>query len=292
MGLQAFHARAEVRDAALQRLAAHADAGRLAEGALLWNGAQGSVAGCLAETADAARWEDRLGLPRWLAYALDLLAAGAPARVEELLRGVAPGSDLARRGSRLICEVLDAMPLARVPGGALDEARGVVAALHRRLLRGGEADAAQWRAARRCAVRATDAAAPLPAGGQPQAPGAAWLRAAGGVVEAAAWDPLRSATAVAEVLRQRLLLHAMEADEDFGWTPEDDAQVRRLLGEMHAAHLAGRPQEQRTVFDFLEIEHAAVAARLRERNRHARAHALRGADQARALLGRVLRPAE
>jgi hypothetical protein len=296
MGLSAFNARTEVRDAALQRLAAHVEVQQLLSGALLWDGEKGSVAGCLAESSDPAEWEARLGLARWMAYALDTVtgrlgATRALSEAEALLRAIPVGHDTGAMGSLLIIRLLDEVVAVRAPIGALADALDALFALHRRCLQNEEVIASEWKAARRAAMQASDALVPPPAEDERLAPDAAQLRAVGGAIEAAAWDPQRSATAVSEVLRQWLVLEGLNADEEFGWTPEDDALIRQRLGEMHAKYLADKPDETRTVFDFLEIEHDALATRLRAYIKHGGEHGVVCCERACAMLRRLLETA-
>lgn len=297
MGLSAFNAQAEVRDAALRRLATHVEAKQLLSGVLLWDGEKGSVAGCLAESSEPAEWEARLGLARWMAYALDAVtsrlgAARALSEVDALLRAIPPGRDTSAMGSLLILRLLDEVVAVRAPHGALAEALVTVLALHRRRLQDEEVAPAEWKAARRAAIQASDALVAPPAEGERLAPEAAQLRTVGAAIEAAGWDPQRSATAVSEVLRQWLALEGLNADKEFGWTPEDDALIRQRLGEMHAKYMANNPGEKRTVFDFLELDHDALAIRLRAYIKHGGEHGVVCCERACAMLRRLLEAAK
>lgn len=302
MALSAFHAQDTVRADALARLAARIEARQLLSGALLWDGNEpgsdpgnkkGSVAGVLAETADPAEWEARLGLARWMAYALDTVTSrlAPPRALEEvaaLLQAVAPGQDTGPLGSRLIVQLLDAAAEACPPAEPLAALQARIAALHQRLLAGQDVVPAEWRQARRDAVQATDTLVPPPAEDVRLPDAQAQQRGLGLMIEAAAWDPQRSATAVSEVLRQWLALEGLKSDEEFGWTVEDDAQIRRLLAEMHATYIVPHAEEKRTVFDFLEIHHDAIATRLRAYMKHGRDHGGTCAERACALLRRLL----
>lgn len=231
--------------------------------------------------------------PRWLATALATITgrlgqARAAAETESLLAAIPAGIDIEPLGSALILRLLDEVVAVRAPEGELAEALASIQDLHRRCLAGEDVPAAAWKAPRRRAVAATDARVPAPAEGTRLEPDDARLRAVGLTIEAAAWDPRRSASAVSEVLRQWLALEGLKADTEFGWTNEDDAQIRRLLAEMHAQYLAGKPDEKRTVFDFLEIHHDAIATRLRAYIKHGGQHGVTCCERACVLLRRLL----
>lgn len=230
---------------------------------------------------------------RWLAAALTTItgrlgAERAAAETQSLLAAIPAGMDVEPMGSALILRLLDEVVAVRAPEGELAQALATIQDLHRRCLAGDEVPATAWKAPRRQAVEATDARVPAPAQGDRLPPDEARLRAVGLTIEAAAWDPRRSASAVSEVLRQWLALEGLKADAEFGWTNEDDALIRRLLGEMHEKHIAGKPDEKRTVFQFLEIDHDEVATRLRAYIKHGGDHGIVCCERACALLRRLL----
>lgn len=231
--------------------------------------------------------------PRWLAMALATITgrlgqARAAVETESLLVAIPAGIDIEPLGSALILRLLDEVVAVRAPEGEFAEALASIQDLHRRCLAGEDVPVAAWKAPRRTAVAATDARVPAPAEGSRLEPDDARLRAVGLTIEAAAWDPRRSASAVSEVLRQWLALEGLKADTEFGWTNEDDAQIRRLLGEMHAKYIAGNPGEKRSVFDFLEIDHDAIATRLRAYIKHGGQHGVTCCERACVLLRRLL----
>lgn len=230
---------------------------------------------------------------RWLQAALTTITGrlGAERAVSEtqaLLAAIPAGVDVEPLGSALILRLLEEVVAVRAPEGELAEALATIRDLHRRCLAGEEVPATAWKAPRRQAVAATDARVPAPAEGARLPPDEARLRGVGLAIEAAAWDPRRSASAVSEVLRQWLALEGLKADAEFGWTNEDDARIRRLLAEMHAKYLADKPEEKRTVFDFLEIDHDEVATRLRAYIKHGGQHGVVCCERACALLRRLL----
>ncbi|WP_343639711.1 hypothetical protein [Roseateles sp.] len=229
----------------------------------------------------------------WLQAALNTItgrlgAERALSETQALVAAIPAGVDVEPLGSALILRLLDEVVAVRAPEGELAEALATIRDLHRRCLAGEELAATAWKAPRRQAVEATDRCVPAPAEGARLAPDDARLRGVGLTIEAAAWDPRRSASAVSEVLRQWLALEGLKADAEFGWTNEDDARVRRLLAEMHAKYLADKPEEKRTVFDFLEIDHDDVATRLRAHIKHGNQHGVVCCERACALLRRLL----
>ncbi|MFT7773764.1 hypothetical protein [Roseateles sp.] len=281
------------RERALTRLAAHVEAGHVTGGSLLWEGERGSVAGCLIDSADPAEWETRLGLARWMAFALDTVAGrlspkAALSETQALLSAVPLGANTVQLGSTVMARLLEDIAAVRAPDGALAAVLSNLLALHRRA----EADDAiapsTWRALRHAAVAATDALGPAPVDGERLPLEIAQRRGVGLAIEAAAWDPRRSPTAVSELLRQWLALESLKSDEAFGWTDQDDALIRKTLAEMHARYIEDRPEEKRTVFDFLELHHADMATRLRAYIKHGSDHGAVCAARACALLRQIL----
>jgi hypothetical protein len=229
----------------------------------------------------------------WLRAALDTITGrlGPERALSErraVLAALPAGVDAEPLGSALILRLLDEVVAVRAPEGELADALATIRDLHRRCLAGEEPPSTAWKAPRRQAVEATDARVPQPAEGTRLPPDDARLRGVGLTIEAAAWDPRRSASAVSEVLRQWLALEGLKADAEFGWTNEDDARIRRLLAEMHAKYLADKPEEKRTVFEFLEIDHDEAATRLRAYIKHGNQHGVVCCERACALLRRLL----
>jgi len=284
--LSAFHGAAEARIAALQRLAVHIAAGHLTVGPMAWDGEKGSLVGCLIDSNDPQAWEDRLGLAKWLAHAADAVTGSlAPALVlqkaTELLNAIPPGQDTGPLGSLLIGRLLTELaaaqqaPLPPQLQAALDQ----VNALHQRSLAGNSIEAATWKAVRQAALAATDT---LDQETEPR------LHAIGAAIEAAAWDPQRSALAVADTLRQWLALERLKADSEFGWTEHDDANIRRLLARMHNEFKLPHPDEPRDVFLLLEEHHPDDASRLRAYMKFGRDHSTACAARAADMLTRLL----
>lgn len=293
MTLSAFNAQSAIREGALERLTNHAKAKHLQNGALLWDGEKGSVAGCLVEHSDPAEWEARLGLARWMAYAIDTVTGrlGPERALEEvtaLLHAIQVGCDTGAMGNLLICKLLEKVTILHAPEGPMKNALVSIVGLHQRRLRGEGVAAAEWKQARRAATDATDALLQSPVEGGDAEHDSGRVSVVGAAIEAAAWDPLLSPTAVSEVLRQWLNLEGMKADEEFGWTPEDDTLIRNALEEMHVRYIEPNPEETRDVFELLEEHHPDVAARLRAQVKHGNDYWVICADRACELLRHLL----
>lgn len=264
MSLNAYQSMPAVRDAAIERLRAHAADKQLAPGPLAWNGNKGSLVGCILESDDLTQWENQLGLPQWLATTADGMAAqqesvdAALTFGVELLSAIRPGADVSLAGSVVIVSALtDAgdftARLAEVPAD-LQQAASQVLALHRRLLEGDRAEPADWRAARRAATKLTDA--------QPSE----LLKSYATCVETAAWDPLTSKSVVFDTLRVYSKAAIEKANADSGFTAEDDANIRAHLQLMWDTHLREKPELQEqgvTVFSLLAEHHPEIDERLR-----------------------------
>lgn len=264
MTLNAYQSDPAVRYAAIERLRGNAAAGRLAPGPLKWDGAKGSVVGCILESDDVAQWEHALGLPQWLALAADGIAAAQPsvdaalAVGVDLLDAVRPGADVSRAGSAVILSVLaDAADfigkLADVPA-ELGDLSAQVQALHRRVLDGERPASAEWRPVRRAATALTDTLT------------SELLKSLAACVETAAWDPTTSKAVVFDTLRVYSKAAVHKADAESGFTAADDTTIRDHLKLMWDTYLAHQPEKQAegmTVFSLLEEHYPAVFATLK-----------------------------
>lgn len=295
----AFNADPSVRTAALERLAQAAAENRLTGGVLVWDGQGGSVAGVLAATADPVEWEAALGLPRWFANALDTMTQPLGreetlAQTRAILDAVTPGRDLGAQGSRLMCALLNEAAAAARPEGDLANALSDILTLHHRRMRDDAVTPADWRKARGAAGRAL-ATMPAEEEGAPEPLPQARARAVGLAIEAAAWDPISSPSALSDLLRQWMQLEGLKSDEEFGWTAADDALIRAQLREMYDTYLAPNPELEgpgHTVFDYLAQHRPEVAARLDAYQAHGMAHRVRCGERACALFAAHLRQAE
>jgi hypothetical protein len=280
MSLSAFQGQPELRERLLQNLRRHAQAGRLRAGPLVWSDQGGSVAASLIESADPQAWVDQTGLPRWLAYALDALVVDLPAAkavddTERLLRAIPEGANADPWGSRLVARMIGAAWLSlpqALQTEPLRQVMGTVQSLHEQAQAGADVDGSAWRRARQQAMAVTNGLS------DPQQKGVA------ACVEAAGWDPRRSPTLVATVLREWMGLQSLGADVEFGWTQADHEHIKRRLGEMHQLHIVGKPEESRDVFLLLEAHHPDDAQRLREYIQFGREHRVACAARTAAAL--------
>lgn len=264
MSLNAYQSNPALRDAAIERLRRNGADGRLAPGPLKWDGAKGSLVGCILESADLVQWEHTLGLPQWLATTADGIAAAqesvdaALAFGVDLLGAIRPGADVSRAASAVIVSVLaDAGgfigKLADVPA-ELSDLSAQVQALHHRVLDGERPAPAEWRPVRRAATALTDTLA------------SDLLKSLGTCVETAAWDPTTSTAVVFDTLRVYSKSAGHKADAESGFTADHDANIRTHLDLMWNTHLAHQPELQKqgvTVFSLLEEHHRDVAATLK-----------------------------
>jgi len=266
MTLSAFHGSEEVRALLLQRLQQQAAAERLQPGPLAWSLEGGSVVGCMIESDDPAIWQAQTGLPVWLAVVIDGVAGLLPSRAdaqafgERLLAAIAPGADLQGAGSTLVIRLLDSMA-AGVPARLTPELAQAVAQvrqLHGHAAAGAETAPADWKAARRLAIAATDA---LTDSAQ---------MALAQCVETAAWNPVRSSSCVYDTMRVWRGALNDQAIREFGWTDADDKDMETILRQLHDTYLLPAPHLKLTVFDLLEEHYPEKALRLRENYRNQR----------------------
>lgn len=262
--MRAYHNDAALKAAALARLAASAGNGELRPGPFAWHGDGGSAAGCVLRDADPAAVPRVLGLPVWLALAIDHLSGmqASPAAAAEmattLFAAVPVGADLGVHGNELMGALLarfgEALPADEAP--RLVHLLGEVAAMHALRAGGDAVPAATWKALRRKAVELTDAT-----------PGEGFAAAIAAGVEAAAWDLDASPAALTDTLRALNGVCDLQALRAFGWSEDDDTRVKAALDDIYRRHLADRPDDKRTVFEIYALEAPAEEARLRERMR-------------------------
>ena len=228
-----------------------------------WDGTTGSLIGCFTESAEIGEWERQLGLPGWLAYALEAASAAVDPVVvlgltQSVLHAVSIGTDVSLKGSVVVRAILleavtslEAEPIDPMLTNALD----LLCGLHTRACQGDDIESSEWRSARKFAVAATEAQ---------RSPAS---QAVARCVESAGWNPLNSQTAVADVIRSWVKVKSLN-DVPYPWTKADDDHMRQLLKATHEKYHQHKDFETKTVFHFLEIDHPAEAKRLRESNTH------------------------
>ncbi len=266
MDMLAYHGNPQLRQQVLDRLQALVQAEKWVHRPIHWNGEAGSVVGSLLQSENLDAWEADFGLPKWLALVIDAMTASNPAGGVpwslRVLQGIEPGTPMATAGSRCVLELLQGERHGLVQQSApaeLAEALATVTALHQARLAGQDVAPTQWRQARRAAVAATN----LHAAGSLGA-------ALGTCIEAAAWDPAQSRTAVSDTLRGWMGVKICAAMEAYPWGKAEDEQMHAMLGALHAEAKAARPPEEAgsiNVFAMLEERHPEWARRASEVNR-------------------------
>lgn len=262
MPLRAYHGDPDLRRQAIDTLQSLEKAGRWEHRPLYWNGEVGSFIGSLLQGDDLDRWEADYGLPKWLALTIDsMVAANSTLGVSwgiHLMQGIAPGMAMDTAGSRSLLELLNGQThgLNHLDAAAgLAEALEGVAALHAARLAGQDIDSASWRKARRAAVAQTDA----------QTPGSV-AASVGTCIEAAAWDPMQSRSAVSDTLRGWMNARIAANMAVYPWGQAEDDDMKQVLETLHAEDVAGREPgdtNYTNVFTLLEQKHPEKAKRLR-----------------------------
>jgi hypothetical protein len=257
---QAFHNDVTVRSNALARLSAAIDAGRLNAGHVAWSEKKCSAVGALIESDDLDAWEATMGLPAWFALVLETAVGGmrepaqALALATDLLNAIPAGIDMDRVGSALIVHLLQDVAASIAPSPLSPELSAVmqeIISLHLESLAGEQVSPADWRTVRRMATSMTDNMVdPLE-------------KEVARCVESAAWDPLRSRTAVLDTLRQWNNAYRIKDGVNSGWGPAEDAIVQKQLDDINARYVVNAPEPKPNVFDLYEQHHPEDAAALR-----------------------------
>ncbi len=291
MGMNAYHGDAQLREQVIDRLYRLERAGRWEHRPLYWNGEVGSFVGSLLQGDDLGRWEADFGLPKWLALAIDSMVAANPtlgvAWGIHVLQGIAPGMPMDTVGSRSLLELLKNTThgLAVLEAAAgLAEALEGVAALHAARLEGHDIDSASWRKARRAAVEQTNA----------QEPGSV-AAAIGSCIEAAAWDPVQSRSAVSDTLRGWMNARIAANMAVYPWGKAEEDDMKQVLEALHAEDKASRAPEDTeytNVFVLLEQKHPEKAKRLRTYYRHQKSQYAKQWREAAQVLQNVLHAAD
>ncbi|WOS42627.1 S9 family peptidase [Xanthomonas rydalmerensis] len=291
MSMHAYHGDPQLRQQVIDQLYGLEHAGRWEHRPLYWNGEVGSVVGSLLQSDDLDRWEADFGLPKWLALAIDSMVAGnstlGVAWGIHLLQGIPPGMPMDTVGSRTLLELLKGKThgLHGLEAAAgLAEALEGVAALHAARLEGQDVDGARWRKARRAAVEQTNV----------QEPGSV-AAAVGSCIEAAAWDPMQSRSAVSDTLRGWMSARIAAGMAAYSWSKADDDDMTQVLGALHEEDKASREPgdtEYTNVFLLLEQKHPEKAKRLRAFYRYQRNQYAKQWRQAALALQNILHAAD
>jgi hypothetical protein len=255
--MQAFHADPAIKLAFLARLQAHAQAGEIINRANVWSDGKGGPVACMVHDTDLAVWQERTGVPKAVGSALDIAASyldepeQAARFVLEWVEAVEVGQDL-----RCVAPALIEWLLSDSEHGILrlaedEAARQIircVADLHRRVAVGDAPPEVEWRAARAAAMAATDACeTPLE-------------KSILACVEAAAWNPATSATAVSDTVRAWVKLFPRRAPGLVGRGATLDREIKAWIGQLKAdAEKAGLPAPSIGERDLC-VTHPAVVA--------------------------------
>ncbi|WP_200848813.1 hypothetical protein, partial [Raoultella sp. 18093] len=118
--------------------------------------------------------------------------------------------------------------------------------------------------------------------------------AAGSCIEAAAWDPAQSRSAVSDTLRGWINARVAAEMAVYPWGKSDDEDMKQLLEILHAEDKARRAPgdtAHTNVFLLLEEKHPEKALRLRTYYRYQKSQYARQWRQAALVLQNVLHAA-
>ncbi|MBO9643749.1 MAG: S9 family peptidase [Pseudacidovorax sp.] len=291
MTLHAYRGDPQLRQQVIDKLRSLEQAARWEHRPLYWNGEVGSFVGSLLQGDDLDRWEADYGLPKWLALTIDsMVAANSTLGVSwgiHLMQGIPPGMAMDTVGSRSVLDLLKGKThgLHGLKAAAdLAKALEGVAALHAARLAGEDIDSASWRKARREAVAQTNA----------QTPGSV-AASVGACIEAAAWDPMQSRSAVSDTLRGWMNARIAANMALYPWSKADDEEMKQLLADLHAEDMASREPgdtNYTNVFLLLEQKHPEKARRLRAYYRYQRSQYAKQWRQAALAMQNVLHAAD
>jgi hypothetical protein len=255
--MQAFHGDPAIKQEFLDRLQAHAQAGEILNRASVWNDGKGGPVACMVHDTDLAIWQQRTGIPKAVGSALDIAASHlaepeqAARFVLEWVEAVEVGQDLGSVAPGLIDWLLTDSEhgiLRLAEDEAVRQLISRVADLHRRAASGDTPDEAEWRAARTVAMAATDACETLVGKSIPAC------------VEAAAWNPATSATAVSDTVRAWVNMFHRRAPALMGRGLTLDREIKAWIGQLKAdAETAGLPAPNISERDLC-VTHPAVVA--------------------------------
>ena len=262
MGSIAFGGNPAVKQEALARLRSHIVAGTFLYGPA-WSEEGVNAIGAIVEADDTHKYSDMLGYPLALATALPSIinAIGpldkAAQYAEAWLERTPVGVDLSKVVSQVLISVLEESGVVALTTqqAAVEDSRSAVVYLHRRVIDDNEPDRAEWKSVRMAAVAASDAVT-----------GTQLVRAAGAIVEAAAW-PSSMRTVLHDVLGARGGLETKQLLDEIGWTEDKESQVYRIREaaektEQHA-ELSGLDR----VYALLDADHPELAKGFRQRIR-------------------------
>jgi hypothetical protein len=262
MMLHAYQGNSVTKQALSERLGVLAERRNLETRPIFWDGKCGSIVGSALRSDDLDLWASELGLPKWLALCIDGIAngmrpveAGLAAGIG-LLDAIPVGADVSSVGSCFIGHLLDdpnnglSTICTRVESAQLI---ADIASMHRLCAEGGRLIPSDWTGLRSAAIalRKEDVSGSVD-------------DAIDAGIEAAAWDPLVSRSAVSDTQRQWVWAMTLVADKK-AWCAEDD-HIRSLLGQLYERARAEQADAHIDVFELLKQKHPEMWERAMARN--------------------------
>jgi Spy/CpxP family protein refolding chaperone len=260
MGSIAFGGNPAVKQEALARLRSHIVAGTFLYGPA-WSEEGVNAIGAIVEADDTHKYSDMLGYPLALATALPSIinAIGpldnAAQYAEVWLERTPLGADLSKVVSQVLVSVLEEPGVAALTTqhATVEASRSAVVALHRRVIEGNEPDRAEWKSVRMAAVAASDTVT-----------GSPLVRAAGAIVEAAAW-PGSMRTVLHDVLGARGGLETKQLLDEIEWSEDKESQVFRIREAAEKTERYAELSGLDRVYALLDADHPELAKGFRQR---------------------------
>lgn len=230
---------------------------------LVWNGTSGSLVSNILQSDDLTQWEN-FGLPKWLALTLDYFYVTAPTLHDgveigiQLLQVIPEGYDIQKFGSQYIIDLLtdheDGLKKLVTSTDTFNAIETIVN-VHQRCVQGDTVEAAEWRKLRKDLTEQTN-----------QFAEESLDYRICSCVEAAAWNPVNSRTVIADTIRAWISAQSQFVIAQ-NWTEQDDANIRRLLKQLHDQAKSEQDNDDFiNVFDLLDQKYPEEALRLKQYN--------------------------
>jgi hypothetical protein len=217
--------------------------------AIAWDGHCGSAVGHLLQSDNLSDWE-ALGLPKWLAYALDYFLVSAPSlaqgidAVRQILAAIPVAVDLQYVGSQYLLELLVGSECG-IRGlsadSAIEAALASVVAVQQQCVSQQTVAAAAWRSLRGQLVASSNRFE--------EDVIEHWI---GLFLESCAWNPEASSTVVFDALRgwNRLRSNAILSPV---WDKQQDIRVQGLLAQLYQQAQAQQPADDQQQIDVMQL---------------------------------------
>lgn len=210
MTLQAFKNDSTVYQQLTHDLKAIGDADQWENRPLYWDGQKGSIIGLLLHGVDLGQWEEKYGLPQWLALLFDVASSLYPGRKKiiatylEALAAIPVGADVSSLGSKVLIALLQSsgsnlIQLDTVLPEECTKAISHLVSLHQRIIQGDSPSDEEFTRYRKEAIAWTDGM------------GEGYLNSLGMGIEAAGWNPAHSRTVVSDTF---MYWHMAQVDID------------------------------------------------------------------------------